>query len=479
MTDSTPFKELTLPRKYRTDIDTDIYNRFLDSICADSGVQYAVFHFSSKWTDLLKEAPWYRKQSNFSYFWEQPADSFAIAANGKMLEVTGSGSERFQTIHNRFEQVKNKTAEFSVNDQTPGLHLLGGFSFFDEISGSEWDDYAAASFVIPTYAAIQKNGITTLSVSIALPDQHTPEAIHRKLIKKLLHLEKPVKPKSQNGRHEELSNLPIVNNHRDEWTNAVMQARSAIKETPLEKVVLARQLKLKKQQSQHPALILHQLRTQYPNCVTFYIQQPNAPAFIGCSPEKLLSFHSGTIQTEALAGSIGRGKTEAEDNRLAKELLASSKNMQEHDYVVRSIKQGLSPLVHNLTYTDTPVIKKLANVQHLYTPLTAQKRDDVNPLSLLSQLHPTPAVGGFPRGVAEDYIRRIEPFKRGWFASPVGWMNSCDEGEFTVAIRSGLISETEATLFAGCGIVADSDPDIEWQETNLKFIPMLSALNYD
>jgi menaquinone-specific isochorismate synthase len=243
--------------------------------------------------------------------------------------------------------------------------------------------------------------------------------------------------------------------------------------------VLSRQFKISKSENNTPVDMLQKLRDQYPKCCSFLFKMKDAPAFVGCSPEQLLSFQQNALRTEALAGSIARGKDEEEDARFKNALLGSSKNNAEHQFVVQSIEQDLAPFVKNMQRSEQPIIKKLANVQHLYTPVQAQMIGDKNPLTILGQLHPTPAVGGYPRKIAVDYIKNNESLNRGWFASPVGWINSEGAGDFTVAIRSGLIDKTNALLFAGCGIVADSNPETEWQETNLKFMPMLSALNHD
>ncbi|HLR32116.1 MAG TPA: chorismate-binding protein, partial [Fodinibius sp.] len=143
------------------------------------------------------------------------------------------------------------------------------------------------------------------------------------------------------------------------------------------------------------------------------------------------------------------------------------------------IRHRLQPLTKNVYCDHQPRIKKLSNVQHLHTPIRAHLKDDTDILPVIEQLHPTPAVGGYPRKDAMEYIRELEDFERGWYAGPVGWMTPSGSGEFAVAIRSGLLSEDEAHFFAGCGIVADSNPKEEWEETNLKLSPMLSALNYD
>ncbi|MDZ7682556.1 MAG: chorismate-binding protein [Fodinibius sp.] len=128
---------------------------------------------------------------------------------------------------------------------------------------------------------------------------------------------------------------------------------------------------------------------------------------------------------------------------------------------------------------NRPEVKKLSNVQHLYTPIRVQLKEQVTMLDVIEQLHPTPAVGGYPWGDAAHHIDELEQFDRGWYAGPVGWFNVNGDGEFAVGIRSGLFTKNKAHFFAGCGIVADSDPQSEWEETNLKLKPMLSALQYD
>src|SRR5699024_2973901 len=143
---------------------------------------------------------------------------------------------------------------------------------------------------------------------------------------------------------------------------------------------------------------------------------------------------------------------------LANNLNGSNKNRAEHGFVVQDIRQRLEPLTNTIKHGLQPQIKKLSNVQHLHTPIRAHLADGISPLQAVEHLHPTPAVGGFPREKAMHYIQQLERFERGWYAGPVGWMTPSGSGEFSVAIRSGLLCEEEAHFFAGCGIVADSDP---------------------
>lgn len=173
-----------------------------------------------------------------------------------------------------------------------------------------------------------------------------------------------------------------------------------------------------------------------------------------------------------------RGDTDDEDEWLANELLGSEKDNHEHELVAETIREQLAPLSAEIRVGDRG-IRKLATVQHLWTPIDATLERDEHVLSLVDALHPTPAVGGLPPEAALDVIRDTEPFDRGWYAAPVGWFDADGDGSFAVALRSAIVEETLATLFAGVGLVADSDPDAEWDEVQLKYRPILDELERD
>jgi menaquinone-specific isochorismate synthase len=207
------------------------------------------------------------------------------------------------------------------------------------------------------------------------------------------------------------------------------------------------------------------------------IQRDPKTSFIGASPERLASFNNGVFLTEGLAGSISRGKSAMEDASLAHTLLNSTKDREEHKFVVQAIDDNLKPFSDRVEHPKQPQIKKLQNVQHLFTPIRASIKEGVEIHELVHQLHPTPAVGGYPRDESVPYIQEIEQIDRGWYSAPVGWFNLKGSGEFAVAIRSALLHDNKAELYAGCGIVSDSDPEKEWKETLLKFVPLMDALN--
>ena len=178
----------------------------------------------------------------------------------------------------------------------------------------------------------------------------------------------------------------------------------------------------------------------------------------------------------AIAGSAPRGIDAEEDARLAAGLLASDKDREEHAVVVAMLRDALGPIVERLDVAPEPGILALRDIQHLVTPMEGLLREETGILALAERLHPTPAVGGEPRGAALDLIAEHEGFDRGWYAGPVGWLGADGDGELMVALRCGLVDGQRATLFAGCGIVADSDPSREWEESRIKLRPVASAL---
>ena len=263
----------------------------------------------------------------------------------------------------------------------------------------------------------------------------------------------------------------------ESWRTGVTAATDRIKAGDLRKVVLAQALEVDLAADLAVGDILSRLGEKYPSCTRFLVEPAGGdpPAFFGATPERLVSLRGRTVETDALAGTTGRGETPAEDEWLADELLADAKNIHEHELVAETIRDQLAPFAASVSTGDRQV-KRLATVQHIHTPITAELAADTHVLSLVEALHPTPAVGGLPPDAALDTIRETEPFDRGWYAAPIGWIDAAGNGTFAVGLRSAVATRRLATLFAGVGIVGDSDPDREWDEVELKFRPILDEL---
>jgi menaquinone-specific isochorismate synthase len=259
-----------------------------------------------------------------------------------------------------------------------------------------------------------------------------------------------------------------------QWESRVAQAIAKIDKTEIDKVVLARDLIAATDAPIDVRPILNTLATNYPATWVFAVD-----GLIGATPELLLRLSRGMVTSRVLAGTIPKTGDDARDLALAASLARSSKDLEEHEYAVRSVAEALEPFCSSTNVPDAPFVLHLANVMHLATDVTGallESKHHVDAFSLLKSLHPSAAVCGTPRNIAFDVIDEIEGMNRGRYAGPVGWIDARGDGELGIALRSGQVTGDEIRIFAGCGIVAGSDPAVELAESNAKFSAMRSAL---
>jgi menaquinone-specific isochorismate synthase len=255
----------------------------------------------------------------------------------------------------------------------------------------------------------------------------------------------------------------------------VNTARRRIGEGAFEKVVLARRTRVRAARPFDAPAIHARLSARHPACIRFAFGRGGG-AFLGATPEGLVRRSGPRIASGSLAGTAPRGGTPEEDRRIARALLESKKEQEEHAIVLRAIRESLAPMCREIRSPESPRLVRLENVQHLHTPVTGILKSPGSVLSLVEALHPTPAVGGWPRAGAMGAIRAFERAARGWYAGPVGWVDAAGNGEFAVGIRSARIRGGEADLFAGAGILRDSDPVAELRETRAKLRAVLDVL---
>jgi menaquinone-specific isochorismate synthase len=258
-----------------------------------------------------------------------------------------------------------------------------------------------------------------------------------------------------------------------EWQTRVAEVVTRIDEGEVEKVVLARDLVAELSQPLDVRRPLTRLAERYPTCWTFHVE-----GLFGATPEMLVRRERGLVTSRVLAGTIRRTGDDDHDSRLAGSLARSSKDLEEHEYAVRSVAEALAPYCSSLTYPEAPFVLHLPNVMHLATDVAGVVDSDATSLALAAALHPSAAVGGTPTDAALDLIGRLEGMERGRYAGPVGWMDARGDGEWGIALRSAELSGDGRTvrLFAGCGIVAGSDPDAELAESQAKLVPIRDAL---
>jgi menaquinone-specific isochorismate synthase len=251
------------------------------------------------------------------------------------------------------------------------------------------------------------------------------------------------------------------------WRENVVRALAAFSEGRLGKVVLARRAQFGFCEDLDPTLLLESLKAATPGCFHFYAEPESGTAFLGASPERLFRRDGRTLETEAVAGTRPRGVSSTEDEGLRDDLLHSAKDRVEHTYVSKGIREALEPLCEELEIEDGVSEMMLARGRHLRSKVRGTLRDGVTDAVLLDAMHPTPAVGGHPRSEALETIQALEPFDRGWYAGPIGWIGA-EDSEFAVGIRSGLVRGRTLALYSGAGIVAGSVPDEEWAEIEQK-----------
>lgn len=257
---------------------------------------------------------------------------------------------------------------------------------------------------------------------------------------------------------------------RETWTRQVQDIREAIRRGEFEKVVAARHCVVELQTGAGSLDVLERLEERFPGCTRFALWRESA-TFLGATPELLISRRGSRVLSEALAGSTAHGD--------AARMMESAKEREEHQLVVRAILRGLEPFCDSLRSDPEPSVRELPNLLHMQTAIEGRLREPTHVLSLVQALHPTPAVGGVPTKDAIRWITARESLPRGWYSAPIGWADAEGDGEFVVALRSGLLRDGKAWVYAGAGIMADSDPDAEYAETELKMQALLGALHGD
>lgn len=256
-----------------------------------------------------------------------------------------------------------------------------------------------------------------------------------------------------------------------EWAQAVSAAVARIRAGELKKAVLARDLLANASAAIDIRVLLARLAARSPSCYTFA-----CAGLVGATPELLIRREGRKVSSLVLAGTMARGGSKADDKALSAALLASAKNAEEHRYSVESVRELLAPLCGELVVDPAPHLLQMADYQHLATSVSGVLARDTSALALAASLHPTAAICGTPTEAALELIRELERMDRGRYSGPVGWVDARGNGEWGIALRCGEITGSRARLFAGCGIVAGSQPESELAETETKFRPMRRAL---
>jgi salicylate biosynthesis isochorismate synthase/menaquinone-specific isochorismate synthase len=410
------------------------------------------------------------------FCWEQPDRGIVIASLGEVDSVISRGPDRFRQVAAECAHISGQAV---VRNSVPVTSLtgptwVGGFAFAEHGAGSpEWSSFEPAAMTLPEISFSVGPDGTSMTVNAMVERGADAERLVSDLVARVAALRSAELPMID----PHPSHRPSIESARTpgQFEDSVSAAVDRIQNGEIQKVVLAREVVVRGGSAHDPAAIFAAIREGFPACFNFCVGTPEA-AFIGASPELLVRSVGRSVSTVGLAGSARRSSDPAVDDHLAQKLLTSSKDRGEQGVVVARIVKALSRISVWVEAAEDPEIVKVANIQHLATPVVAQLAQPRTAIELAGILHPTPAVGGEPWKKASRIMDEVEGLDRGWYAGPVGWMDGSGDGEFCVALRSALLRDREAHLYAGVGVVADSDPAAELAETEMKLGALLPLI---
>jgi salicylate biosynthesis isochorismate synthase/menaquinone-specific isochorismate synthase len=402
-------------------------------------------------------------------------DAVSIAALGRVYDIVAAkggvaleeavgkvvdfepGDNRLQAAARLWQRLSASMAP--TGQAGLGPIAVGGFAYRpDRDPSGPWAGFPAVLLRVPALAVTRLRG-RTFAIAASAEAENLLELAHTGL-------------RAPAARRLDVTSV------RDPaaWTSAVEKAAKRLRAGEAAKVVLAREVVARGDGVVSAAMVARSLRAAYPSCFTYLVTGADGTAFAGASPELLVRRSGTKAYSQPMAGSVARGTNEADDDRLARQLEESAKDHAEHRLVSNFVVEALRPFSRSVE-ARAPEVVRFTNIQHLATTVTAELADPATgALDLAAALHPTPAVGGWPRQAADALIDELEGLERGWYAGAVGWIDGRGDGEFAVALRCGLLWEDGARLYAGVGVMPDSDPTRELEETELKFKALLMAL---
>jgi salicylate biosynthesis isochorismate synthase len=425
-----------------------------------------------------------RRDGEAWFVFEQPdRGKAALATLGEVAHLSASGPDRFAVVADRWRGM----AADAVGDPTEvlgsGPIAVGGFAFAPDGGGApHWAGFAPASLIVPELALTRRaprrergdaRAEVRLTLSaIAHPDDLAEELMARleRRLAEVRNMSLPLLDPAPAGRYQVASAMPP-----EHYEAAVASAVRLIERGEIEKVVLAREVQVHAPRAYDPAAVFGVLRDAFPSCFVFCAGRGDA-TLVAASPELLVRREGHRVSTLALAGSTRRSADPAVDDHLGEQLLRDESYREEHAIVARRIERALRPHAVWVAAAPEPELVRIANIQHLATPIRAQLADPIETLQLVGLMHPTPAVGGEPAAPALRQIPALEGLDRGWYSGPVGWTDGAGDGEFCVALRCALLHGAIARCYAGNGIVRDSDPAKELAETEIKLQALLPLL---
>jgi isochorismate synthase len=414
-----------------------------------------------------------------SFVWEQADRGLTLAGVGQAARLTAGGESRFREMRLQLQDL----LDGAVIRQDSGAALraaplsFAGFAFDPEHPDNvAWYGFPDALVVLPRLLIARSGAHLFVTANLLVEASDNPSELVDGVSNLAARLFEAARPEMRTSASAHL--LDPGPDARAYWDESVQGLTAAIERSEAGKVVLARRVQVECQGGFDLGAATMKLRQRYADCTVFAARAGDA-CFLGATPEMLVSLRGRDLRADCLAGSAARGENVEEDRRLGDDLLRDEKELREHAFVARSVREALAPLTREIKAPQEPGLRRFANVQHLHTPFAGTVDGPRHVLELVEALHPSAATAGLPRADSLRLICEHEAFSRGWYAGPFGWIDAEGGGEFAVALRSALVRDDVASLYAGCGIVTGSDPEREYRESELKLRPMLWALNAD
>ena len=404
------------------------------------------------------------------FYWNTTIEYEEFLGINPLYKINEFGEHRIDNTGIKISDLQNNfVSNWSKINLTNIPLVMGGIKFSPNQQSETWKDFSDSDWFIPEIIFLKKNKKYYIVLNLFIGSNI--EHIKDKFENVIEYLQKLTE--FQDDLDEQAVIKNIYSEPVEKWYSIINSVLSKISNGELKKTVLSREVKLELDKKPIVSEMLKKLNLNYPDCYIFAFRKGDS-VFIGASPEKLVKISRKVLEIDALAGSVARGKTEAEDKELEEFLLNSEKNLNEQKAVVTFIKDLLMNISAEIDYDEKVLIRKLPNIQHLWTPITANLQNGYMLFDVLKALHPTPAICGTPWDLARDTILKLEEHDRGLYSGNIGWFNFDGDGEFAVGIRSALIKQNEIYAYAGCGIVKGSEPQSEFEESEIKLKPILS-----
>tara|TARA_Y100001970_G_C14156413_1_gene815841 strand:+ start:41 stop:1435 length:1395 start_codon:yes stop_codon:yes gene_type:complete len=399
-----------------------------------------------------------------------------ILGFGSVHEIECSNSFDINNVKSKIHKVLNNI--ISINDnEYANPKFLGGYAFnIDSNFDGEWRRFPKGKFILPECMITLSKNQTWITIIKKIDSDKSSNTLYNEILKIYDSI-------YQNNMLKPLTPINILNINdnieKNDYLNIVDEIIDKVKSNNISKIVFARSKHISFDRPLDLRNIMKMIQDIYPDCINFFVKFPKSGIFFGSTPERLILKNGNYIKTQAIAGTMKRGINLDEDISIATKLKTDKKNIKEHKYVIDEITKILNAKLNTLKVSKKPKILKLKQLQHLVSNISGYLKTDTHILELVNILHPTPAIAGTPTDKALKLINHYEKNNRGWYSGPLGWIDKNGDGDFCVALRSGYINNNDLQLFSGGGIVADSNSEDEWEETELKFRTILDLFNED